>query len=33
MKFLMKEPEKGEPVTPYVDVYKEKYNLMEVLIS
>ena len=29
--FLVQNPEKGEPVTPFMDVYKEKKNLMEVL--
>ena len=27
----MDDSEKGDPVTPCVDVYKEKSNLMEVL--
>ena len=31
--FLVDDPEKGEPVTPCVDVYKEKFNLMEVLTN
>ena len=29
--FLVENPRKGEPVTPCMDVYKEKFNLMEVL--
>ena len=31
--FLVYDPEKGEPMTPYIDVYKEKLNLMEVLTN
>ena len=31
--FLMDDPEKGGPVTPCMDVYNEKFNLMEVLTS
>ena len=29
--FLVEYPKKGEPVTPCMDVYKAKFNLMEVL--
>ena len=31
--FLVQDPEKGEPVTPCMDVYKEEFNLVEVLAS
>ena len=31
--FLVDDPEMGDPVTPCMDVYKEKFNLMEVLIN
>ena len=31
--FLVQEPEESEPVTPCMDVYKAKNNLMEVLTS
>ena len=31
--FLVQEPENCEPITPCMDVYKEKCNLMEVLTS
>ena len=29
--FLVDKSDKGEPVTPHMDVYKEKINLTEVL--
>ena len=32
-RLLVDEPEKGKPVIPCMDVYKEKTNLMEVLTS
>ena len=31
--FLAEDPNKGEPVTPCMDVYKEKFDLVEVLTS
>ena len=31
--FLVEDPNKGEPVTPCMYMYKEKSNLMEVLTS
>ena len=31
--FLINKEEKGDPVTPCMDVYKEKSNLIEVLTS
>ena len=31
--FSVQDPEKGEPVTPYMDVYKEKFNWMEFLTN
>ena len=31
--FLVQDPDNGETVTPCMDVYKEKLNLMEVLTS
>ena len=31
--FLMDHPEKGEQVTPCMDIYKKKSNMMEVLTS
>ena len=31
--FPFQDPEKGETVTPCMDVYKEKFNLMEFLTN
>ena len=31
--FLIEDQNKGEPVTPCMDVYKAKFNLMDVLTS
>ena len=31
--FLVQETEKGDTVTPCMDFYKEKFNLMEVLTN
>ena len=31
--FLMDNPEKGYPVTPFINIYKAKSNLVELLIS
>ena len=31
--FLIEDPNEGEPVTPCMDVYKARFNIMEVLTS